>query len=183
MKMGPFAMEIESLRKGPISFDVDEPVESLDLVDILGFVFDDRVAGRLEYRLVGDDVLIRGRLRAHAVGQCVRCLEAAPCAIDVEVGLAFFKGPAPEEQECDDADIEGAIVDYYDGDQIDPMPQLRDLILLELPDLPKCSGDCKGLCAQCGGNLNEGPCQCSSKADASDANGWKSQLRQLRLDN
>lgn len=38
---------------------------------------------------------------------------------------------------------------------------LRSDILLELPYKYLCSEDCKGLCASCGKNLNEGPCGCN----------------------
>ena len=39
---------------------------------------------------------------------------------------------------------------------------LRDDILLELPTKYLCTPDCRGLCPQCGKNLNEGGCDCSA---------------------
>ena len=38
-------------------------------------------------------------------------------------------------------------------------------VLLELPGKVLCSEDCKGLCCQCGKNLNEGSCTCEKKTD------------------
>lgn len=38
-------------------------------------------------------------------------------------------------------------------------------ILLSLPMKFLCSEDCKGLCAQCGKNLNEGSCGCTKAVD------------------
>lgn len=38
---------------------------------------------------------------------------------------------------------------------------LQEDILLELPTKFLCKEDCKGLCPNCGKNLNEGPCDCS----------------------
>ena len=38
---------------------------------------------------------------------------------------------------------------------------LREDILLELPAKYLCKPNCKGLCPQCGKNLNEGKCGCS----------------------
>lgn len=43
---------------------------------------------------------------------------------------------------------------------IDLTPDLREAILLALPINVLCAEDCKGLCAQCGANLNEGACAC-----------------------
>jgi uncharacterized protein len=37
---------------------------------------------------------------------------------------------------------------------------LQEQVLLALPLKIVCRDDCKGLCPQCGKNLNEGPCAC-----------------------
>ncbi len=42
----------------------------------------------------------------------------------------------------------------------DPM---REYALLSIPMLPLCREDCKGLCPQCGANLNDGPCDCDTE--------------------
>jgi uncharacterized protein len=47
-----------------------------------------------------------------------------------------------------------------DGLEIDIEPMLRDAVVLALPLTPVCSEGCKGLCARCGQNLNEGGCAC-----------------------
>ena len=39
-------------------------------------------------------------------------------------------------------------------------------LLLEIPLIPLCDDDCKGLCSTCGANLNEGPCGCAPGDDA-----------------
>ncbi len=44
-------------------------------------------------------------------------------------------------------------------------PLVREDILLELPTKVLCSDDCKGICVQCGKNLNEGPCSCQKPID------------------
>ena len=36
-------------------------------------------------------------------------------------------------------------------------------IVFELPLVPLCDEDCKGLCPTCGANLNEGPCGCEKE--------------------
>ena len=43
---------------------------------------------------------------------------------------------------------------------IDLVPLVEQALLLELPLVPLCDDDCRGLCPRCGANLNEGPCQC-----------------------
>ena len=40
---------------------------------------------------------------------------------------------------------------------------IRDAIILDYPMKILCRPDCKGLCFNCGKNLNEGPCGCNVK--------------------
>ena len=43
--------------------------------------------------------------------------------------------------------------------------------MAELPSLPKCREDCKGLCPRCGANLNNDTCSCDPASDAAAAPG------------
>lgn len=47
---------------------------------------------------------------------------------------------------------------------IDLTEGLRESILVSLPMRHKCSVDCKGLCDQCGANLNDGDCCCEKSS-------------------
>ena len=38
-------------------------------------------------------------------------------------------------------------------------------VVLNLPSKVLCKDDCKGLCPQCGKNLNDGPCNCTEPVD------------------
>jgi DUF177 domain-containing protein len=40
-------------------------------------------------------------------------------------------------------------------------PLVREQVLLALTDRPLCREDCRGLCPQCGANLNEKVCGCA----------------------
>lgn len=68
-----------------------------------------------------------------------------------------------EELEDDEA---YAIVD----DDLDLRPMVRDAVVLELPLAPLCRADCRGLCPQCGADLNEETCQCEPPRDPRWAN-------------
>ena len=48
----------------------------------------------------------------------------------------------------------------YSGKTIDLAPALREQILLAVPPSPLCDEACKGLCPQCGKDLNQGDCGC-----------------------
>lgn len=42
-------------------------------------------------------------------------------------------------------------------------PDIRQEIFLDYPIKPLCSSGCRGLCPQCGKNLNQGECGCNVK--------------------
>ena len=51
-------------------------------------------------------------------------------------------------------------VGYYRGDGILLEDVLKEQVLLSAPVKSLCREDCKGLCAQCGSNLNLESCDC-----------------------
>jgi len=48
----------------------------------------------------------------------------------------------------------------YEGEEVDLGPLIREQVLLALPTRPLCRDDCRGLCPQCGINLNHAECGC-----------------------
>ncbi len=48
----------------------------------------------------------------------------------------------------------------YTGHVLELDDAVRTAILLELPSRILCKEDCRGLCAQCGANLNVNVCSC-----------------------
>ena len=55
---------------------------------------------------------------------------------------------------------------FYQGDHVELAPMLREHVILSAPMRPLCREECAGLCARCGKDLNEGPCQCPAEAPA-----------------
>jgi len=51
-------------------------------------------------------------------------------------------------------------------DFVDLTPELREGILIQLPNHPLCRTECRGLCPVCGADLNRGPCGCKPPSDA-----------------
>jgi uncharacterized protein len=62
------------------------------------------------------------------------------------------------EREVEDDDLETS---YYRDDEIDLNELLREQFYLALPMKPLCREECRGLCPQCGTNLNTGSCDCA----------------------
>jgi uncharacterized metal-binding protein YceD (DUF177 family) len=104
----------------------------------------------------GSEVLVRGEVKARLVVPCARCLE--PATVDVHAPFATTFVPAGAAAAgADDPDVA-----TYDGEEIDLAELARQQILLGIPMTALCRPDCKGLCPQCGQELNQGPCSCPS---------------------
>jgi uncharacterized protein len=93
---------------------------------------------------------------------CSRCLEPFRMPVDASFDLRFLpvsEMATDEEREIQADDLETS---YYRDDQIDVNELLREQFYLALPMKPLCQDACKGLCAQCGTNLNTGTCSCAT---------------------
>lgn len=106
-----------------------------------------------------EDVSVKGSLTGSIKSQCSRCLEAFTMTIDMVMDTDFLPRRVDSEDEGDLFEP-GSNLSYYDGDSIDLLQEIRDLILVNFPIKPVCRPDCKGLCPQCGAELNKSPCRC-----------------------
>jgi uncharacterized protein len=97
----------------------------------------------LTLQVLGTEFLVQGKLEADVGMDCVRCGEFYSTTL---VDSSFLRGYEIEEN----------------TDSIDLTPDIREAIVLCLPNFPICSESCKGLCAMCGTNLNKGACHCEA---------------------
>ncbi len=110
-------------------------------------------------RKINLDGRVQGRIRV----RCDRCLTAFERDVDsrFRTFLILPKDVDTEaEVELEDEDLE---VEITPGEEIDVPELLRKQLLLDLPMKSLCREDCKGLCAGCGADLNEGACDCASE--------------------
>ena len=92
-------------------------------------------------RLLGGELLVRGRLEQDFEAVCSRC------------GADFdFTATVDDFTESYPVDEKTEFVDLTD--------ELRQSIILALPNYPICRSDCRGVCPHCRKNLNEGDCGC-----------------------
>lgn len=104
----------------------------------------------------GSEVLARGAVKARFEVPCARCLE--PAAVDVNASFATTFVPAGASAAStagDDPDLA-----TYEADELDLTELVRQQVVLGIPISALCRADCKGLCPQCGKELNLGPCAC-----------------------
>lgn len=109
-----------------------------------------------------DRFRLTGTVRAALELPCSRCLEPFGLPVDAAFDVRYLPAAtasAEEDREVGDEDLETS--DYRD-DEIDLDGLLREQFYLALPMKPLCRDGCRGLCPQCGTNLNTGSCTCVS---------------------
>ena len=165
----------------------DITVDGLSLVgdvtaEELGLTEEDAVvrgplAVSLDLTNVEGLVAVTGVLEGTIVRECVRCLKEYEDPLAFSVRAAFIPEPksAPRHpKRVDPRKARAEVVEaeqeeepddqyHYQGNQLELAPMLREHVILSVPMQPLCSDDCLGLCARCGKNLNEGPCQCAGE--------------------
>lgn len=103
-----------------------------------------------------DSCLVRGSLTGGVSMPCGRCTQ--PASIDIDVEFESF-----EELTSDDETAPPLLREHQGKLELDAGTILWEQFVLALPDRPLCSEECKGLCSQCGADLNTEQCDCSDQ--------------------
>jgi DUF177 domain-containing protein len=110
-----------------------------------------------------DAVKVTGRVETRLGLECGRCLEPFQIPVDSVFELHYVPhgGNTGEgEREIVEDDLTTA---FYEDNTLDLGELVREQLQLALPMKPLCAEDCKGLCAECGTNLNKSTCGCAPK--------------------
>lgn len=139
------------------------------------------VAIALHIMPMPDFIRVQGRIETTVRQACARCLTRFKNRIKSGFTLNYSKTIPGDLHRNDKAGIEltaqqiGMI--FYAGDEIDFSDALQEQVVLALPYKPICREDCKGLCPQCGQDLNQNVCKCGNEA----TNGPFAALKDLKL--
>ena len=104
---------------------------------------------------------VAGQVRGEVELECSRCLEPFTMPIASDFDLRYV--PRTEnigegERQVEEDDLATA---FYDDEQLDLSQLIMEQFQLTLPMKPLCNDACKGLCPQCGTNLNSDSCECN----------------------
>ncbi len=146
----------------------DIPPEGLTLEYSQGIdLFDEgnastRFSATLTIKPAGGGTLrVTGSVQADTSLECSRCLKRFPFRVqesrlDVEL-MPGTSRAGTGEHELDRSELD---VEFYQGDEIEPLELIKEQLLLGVPMVPVHSEECKGLCTVCGADLNEKECGC-----------------------
>ncbi len=142
-------------------YDVEEPLDDLDP----DLVIQEPITGKVKFTKIPRGVLVTGRVETVLEVNCNRCLEPFDQPVVIELEEEFHATtdlqtgaslPQPEDDDSATFIDEKHIIDLSEV--------VRQDLLLELPSIPLCREGCRGICPQCGINLNEGQCDCPTES-------------------
>ena len=112
------------------------------------------------------DIRLVGGLTTQIELACARCLD--PVQNQVERKFDLLYRPLGEDRRADEAAIHEADTEigYYAGEGLLLEDVLREQVLLAVPIRLLCQDGCKGLCPQCGRDLNRETCNCAAPANS-----------------
>jgi len=111
-------------------------------------------------REVVEDIRLVGSFSTEVEVRCARCLDPVANKLGETFDLLYRPlgvDAAGDEVAISEADTE---IGYYQGEGLLLEDVLKEQILLALPVKQLCRANCKGLCPQCGKNLNLESCDC-----------------------
>ena len=112
------------------------------------------IRGNLRVDNVGSRFLVAGSLDAVGIAECSRCLGQFELAWEVPVEIMVLRKVDSEEG------TEDSLVLHQTAGVVDMKGPLRECVVLAYPQAPVCRENCRGICPQCGTDLNESSCDC-----------------------
>ena len=123
--------------------------------------------GCLQVRRVGDLFEVTGNLSTQITARCARCLCEIQQPLHLPIQLNYSRHTAdngaastPDSEPDSDSGEEAAGLYFCSANTIELRPALYEQIVLALPMRLLCTPACKGLCQECGINLNQTACHC-----------------------
>ena len=109
----------------------------------------------------GDAFRVTGRAVTRIEMVCSRCAEELEVPVDARFELRYVPeasaASGETEREISEDDL---TTSFYREGTLDVIEMLREQFQLALPMKPLCAEACRGLCPECGANLNRTECGC-----------------------
>lgn len=115
----------------------------------------------LNIRIIGSELLVNGRMEGDVELQCSRCLNTYAARVESAVNVVYEPSSTVNKEEHHKLKSDELDIGFYKNDTLDTDDVLVEQLLLNLPMKPLCSPGCKGICPECGADLNATSCNCS----------------------
>jgi len=120
------------------------------------FVLDGSVLFKGFVENSGKQLTVKADFKAKVLLVCSRCGDEFILPLVCDFCEGYSQMPLADEEGEND-------IHQFSGDYINPAPEILQKIFLELPMKVLCKEDCRGVCPDCGTNLNYGSCNCAAE--------------------
>ena len=160
----------QDLKEGKLSLRFEQPAEIFpvlaEMADAGVCQFMTPIKAALRAQQIGDIVEIEGDISTVVRLNCGRCLRSFELPLESQFALAYSQqDPAPEPSGSSEEGIELTAADmglvHYQGEEINLDKEIQEQVVLAFPLRAICKPDCKGLCPECGADLNTAACDCN----------------------
>jgi uncharacterized protein len=133
--------------------------EKISLEDVL---IASPVKAQLAVSKTSSEVIITGGITAELDLKCSRCLKTFRQVLDLPVNVVYHPAGevCAERHQLHDDEMD---MEFYRADELDLNELLSEQIMLNEQMKPLCDEACKGICPECGTDLNTGSCRCVQK--------------------
>lgn len=153
-------IELENLEGGKGDFaHVYQPEELNPVDERVNLSQAAEVRGNV--RRSGGEVFVGGHVETRVQLECDRCLKPVELPVSADFALDYITGADYESSSTAALSEEELSVSVFDGESIDVDEIVKEQILLAVPARTLCREDCKGMCPECGVDLNTGQCNCA----------------------
>jgi uncharacterized protein len=112
-----------------------------------------------------EKVRLAGSVATELELACSRCAEGFTVPVRAAFDLLYLPAASAETETEHEVQEDDLNTSYYREGVIDLGELVREQLYLALPMKPLCEESCRGLCPECGTNLNTGSCDCSPAWD------------------
>lgn len=113
-------------------------IDNYDCPEISDSTLKQNLSVKYSLREVDDNILLSGSISGSLTLACCRCLNSFEYPVNLKLSQVY---PATLEE-------------------INLEEEIRQQVILNTPLKPLCGAECRGLCPNCGKNLNTGQCGC-----------------------
>lgn len=154
-------VELEKLSDTPRRIYGEEDISIRDATDT-----DRKIKYRIELlaRRSGETFYFNSKLRGTLSTQCHKCLKPTDFEVDTDFDLIVQRGEAGVSEDSSYTHDEYIFIPI--GQQDITLDQyIYENLVINIPMRILCNEQCRGLCPECGADLNIEPCSCNQETD------------------
>jgi len=108
------------------------------------------------------EVIVTGNVTAELEFECSRCLKRFRRVVNEPVNVVYhpIEELGAETHGLKDEEMD---MGFYKGEELDLKELIKEQLILNIQMKPLCDENCRGICSQCGADLNTETCSCETK--------------------